>query len=356
MKKVNNGIIKLEKNVRGDIMKKILFIVFLMVCVFLVGCSTNNAYDFVFSEITGGGYAVEEYKGSDTNVIIPAIYNSQKVTFIDDEAFQGRADITCITIPDSVTSIGRFAFSGCSSLTNITIPDSVSIIGDSAFSGCTSLTYNEFDNGLYLGNEKNPYLVLDKVENINISTVTINNRTRLIMGAFGNCTSLTSITIPDSVISIGAGAFNNCYNLISINIPDSVTSIGVDAFNGFSILTNITIPDSVISISNGTFYDCSILTRITIPDKVTSIGLYAFFGCSSLTSITIPDSVTSIGGAAFTFCSSLTSIIIPNSVTSIGEYAFNHCTSLTIYCKASSQPSGWDPNWNSSNRPVVWGY
>jgi hypothetical protein len=66
--------------------------------------------------------------------------------------------------------------------------------------------------------------------------------------------------------------------------------------------------------------------------------------------------VTSIGYAAFAYCSSLTSIVIPESVTSIGNWAFEYCESLTIYCEAESQPSGWNSNWNSSNRPVVCGY
>jgi uncharacterized repeat protein (TIGR02543 family) len=72
--------------------------------------------------------------------------------------------------------------------------------------------------------------------------------------------------------------------------------------------------------------------------------------------VTIPDSVTSIGNSAFRGCISLTSVTIENSVTSIGSSAFYGCSSLTIYCEAASKPSGWNSSWNSSNRPVVWGY
>ena len=147
-------------------------------------------------------------------------------------------------------------------------------------------------------------------------------------GAFGECTGLTSITIPNSVTSIGRGAFGRCTGLTSITIPDSVTSIGDEAFWDCTSLTSITIPNSVTSIGNDAFFSCSRLTRITIPNSVTSIGNGAFWGCTGLTSITIPNSVTSIGNGAFANCTSLRSITISNSVTSIGGSAFNGCTGL----------------------------
>ena len=147
--------------------------------------------------------------------------------------------------------------------------------------------------------------------------------------AFYYCKRLTNITIPDSVTSIGDGAFSYCTSLTSITIPSSVTSIGESAFRNCTSLTSITIPSSVTSIGNFAFYYCKSLTNITIPDSVTSIGNFAFSDCRSLTSITIPDSVTSIENSAFSNCSSLTSITIPNSVTSIGTYAFDGCRSLT---------------------------
>ena len=117
--------------------------------------------------------------------------------------------------------------------------------------------------------------------------------------------------------------------ITSITIPNSVTSIGDFAFEDCSSLTSITIPNSVTSIGDYAFYNCLSLTSIEIPNSVTSIGAYAFWGCSSLTSITIPNSVTSIGDCAFCGWSALTSITIPNSVTSIGDNAFEGCSSLT---------------------------
>ena len=138
-----------------------------------------------------------------------------------------------------------------------------------------------------------------------------------------------STVIPNSVTSIGKHAFSSCKAWTSITIPNSVTSIGDWTFSGCSGLTSITILNSVTRIGSGAFAYCKGLTSITIPNSVTSIGYNTFAYCSGLTSITIPNSVTSIGCGAFKHCSSLASIIIPNSVTSIGMWAFEGCKGLT---------------------------
>ena len=149
--------------------------------------------------------------------------------------------------------------------------------------------------------------------------------------AFRECSSLTSVTIPDGVTTIGYYAFLDCRSLTSITIPDSVTTIGERAFARCESLTSVTIGDSVITIGVSAFDGCSSLTSITIPDSVTTIGEGAFQFCSSLTSVTIPDSVTTIGKGAFSYCYSLTSITIPDSVTTIGYWAFGNCTSLSKF-------------------------
>ena len=337
---------------------------------------------------------------------------------IEESVFYNCTSLTSITIPNSVTSIGGSAFYNCTSLIGVTLENSVTSIGDGAFSGCNSLVYNEYDNGYYLGNENNPYLVLVEAKDTSITSCTIHENTRFIhSSAFSGCTSLTSVTIGNGVTSIGYAAFYKCTSLTSITIPNSVTSIGSSAFSRCDSLTSVTIPDSVTSIGDYAFSNCDSLkyneydngyylgneenpylvlvkakdtsitscnihsntrfilsdafsncisltsitvdennttyksidgvlyskdgvtlilyprdktdTSFTIPDNVTSIGEDAFFGCTSLTSITIPNSVTSIGDSAFSWCYSLTSITIPNSVTSIGYSAFYGCDSLT---------------------------
>jgi uncharacterized repeat protein (TIGR02543 family) len=205
--------------------------------------------------------------------------------------------------------------------------------------------------------ERAPYK--SKVVSITLpnSLVTIGNY------LFYGFSGLTSLTIPDSVDSIANDVFNGCTSLTSVTIGSGVTSIGNEAFNGCSSLTSVTIPDSVTSIGTNAFYRCSSLTSVTIGSGITSIGNSGLLSSSVLTSITvdngnanyksidgvlfnkagntllqypagrtgaytIPNGVTSIT-SAFAGCSGLTSLTIPNSVTSIDTRAFNGCTGLT---------------------------
>jgi len=141
------------------------------------------------------------------------------------------------------------------------------------------------------------------------------------------------------VTEIGVGAFDDCTHLTSVTIPSSVTSIRYTAFRNCTGLTSVTIPASVTFISQYAFWDCTSLTSVTIPSSVTEIGWGAFERCKSLTGVTISEGVTTIGSGMFGYCENLTSVAIPASVTEVGNWLFQHCTSLTnVTFAAGSQP------------------
>ncbi len=276
-------------------------------------------------------------------------------------------NITSVSLPMTMKDVAGYAFLGCSSLTNVYIKDAV-IFGTSAFLG-TAVQYNVYDNASYLGSKTNPYLVLMSVKDSSITSCIIHSECEVIGDSAFRGSSLTGIVIPAKVRKIVGGSvtgaftdlttlksviiakgayreiddylFYNCSALTSITIPDSVTSIGSSVFSGCTGLTSITNPDSVTSIGTYAFYGCTGLTSITIPNSVVSIEFGVFKSCTSLTSISIPDSVTSIGDDAFYGCAGFTSITIPDSVTSIGNTAFQNCTKLaTVNVKATKVPTG----------------
>ena len=318
---------------------------------------------------------------------------------LSDYAFYNCVHLTSVVIPDSVTSMGVFAFFHCISLKAACFKGDAPDIGDEET--FVFLTYDEEGNpyddipGLTIYyiegkagwpwnrptatwdgvNVPEPFVdeVTYPVEGGNLyfrkSTgeiygcdASVTNAvipaeihgvavTSIGDSAFGHCTGLTSITIPDSVTSIGNGAFSSCTGLSSIIV--SVGNEVYDSRNNCDAIIetatntliagckNTTIPDSVTSIGAEAFGNCNRLASITIPDSVTSIGTRAFGNCTGLTSITIPDSVTSIGDSAFAYCTGLTSITIPDSVTSIGDCAFYDCTGLTsVYYTGSKEQ--WD--------------
>jgi len=300
-----------------------------------------------------------------TSVKIP-----NSVTSIGDSAFAFCSGLTSATIGTNVNNIAAFAFVGCNGLTSVMIPNSITNMGEYAFSDCSGLHQAYFqgnaptvnggeagstDSTIFSGESGMAYYLpgttgwgstfggwptaaLNPAADFTYIT---NNGTITITGYIG---SGGNVVIPGTingylVTSIDTGAFYNITTITNVTIPNSVTSIGLEAFFTCSSLKSVTIPDSVASIGDDAFGGCSGLTSVTLGNSVTSIGNGAFDYCLGLTSVTIPNSVTSIGNAAFDYCSGLTSVTIPNSVTSIGDAPFGGCSSLTNIAVDAANPN-----------------
>lgn len=209
--------------------------------------------DYV-DEISGGGQAEQELKDLIEGDIVTL--NIPNGTTKIKEYFQYKnLSLTTLTIPNSVTLIDDYTFMNCSSLTNVTIGNGVNEVKMNAFWACSSLPKE--DNISYAGD-------CAVIVNGNQTSYAIKDGTRLLKdGLFYYNSTITSITLPNSLIIIPLNAFGGCSSLTSINIPNSVTTIGQSAFLKCSI-TSVTIPNTVTTIGQSAFQNCSSLTSITI--------------------------------------------------------------------------------------------
>lgn len=390
---------------------------------------------------TIGNGAFYECRDLERIALPSALQTLSSVTFYNCTA------LSEVTFPASLKTIESSAFSGCRNLSEVNLPASLTAIQSSVFHLCINLKTVSYDGSLeqwsritadndVLGYScpslvmsdytaqfilvKNAFLdpppktvTITKytgTESTVILPSTINSWpvTKIGEDALKDNTTITSVTIPDSVTEIGANAFAGCTNLTSVTyggdwsnltiqsgnpavedaaneqlfdfkfilnntavtvtrykgtaadvtIPSRykgkpVTVIDPVAFYNNSAVTSVTIPDSVTAIPDYAFGYCSQLTNISIPNSVTFIGFSAFNSCTSLKSITLPSSLSTIQSYAFYNCENLKTIRIPVSVTSIGNYAFDVCPSLMTVTYPGSKTQ-WDDNiTKGSNNDVL---
>ncbi|MDF7801239.1 leucine-rich repeat domain-containing protein [Pontiellaceae bacterium B1224] len=339
------------------------------------------------------------------------------MTYVPYRGFWGCASLTNVTFGASIASIEPFAFSWCTSLPEVSVPEGVHSITwafsdcisleraslpasftncpfeSFVFMGCSSLTsivvaagnpiYKDID-GVWFNKEGDDLLMYPEGR---AGAYTIPAGTRYTSSSFGNCTGLTAVNIPDTMLYMGVSLFNGCTNLSSITVaadsqvfqslngvlyddtlaellkypagktaksfsvhghittlrqssfsgaahlesihlPETLVEIGSYTFRGCANLRSLTIPDSVPSIPSHAFTDCVALTNIALPDGITIIENSTFENCASLTSIQLSTNLTSISKSAFQGCSALTKVTIPDSVVELGDHAFSDCDSL----------------------------
>ncbi len=303
------------------------------------------------------------------------------ITSIADEAFSYNDAITEVIIPNTVTYIGNCSFYGCENLKKISISESVTSIGELAFSGTKWMKDKRRNNPFVIINHilvdgvtcKGEVTIPKQVNRINEYAFCEWKHDHSDLSEFES-SSMTKLTIPDSVTSIGASAFEDCSYLISVSMPNTIKKIENDTFSNCESLNSINLPKSLVDIGAHAFDYCISLKKINIPASIESIGAAAFINCHSLNDINlpnksieieiaafddtlwlkkktkenplvihhgalidgkacsgdviIPDGVTCICGGAFSG-SNLTSITLPDSITDIGTNVFFNCASLT---------------------------
>lgn len=238
---------------------------------------------------------ITKYTGTESTVILPSTISSWPVTKVGEDALKDNTTITSVTIPDSVTEIGANAFADCTNLTSVNYAGDWSNLTIQSGNPAVQDAANEqlFDFEFTPDNTA----VIVKKYNGTAADVTIPSHYKgkpvtMIDHAAFHDSSVTSVTIPDSVTSIPDDAFAFCSQLTNISIPNSVTFIGFSAFNSCTSLKSITLPSSLSTIQSSAFYNCGNLETIRIPVSVTFIGNYAFAGCPSSMTVTYPGSKT----------------------------------------------------------------
>jgi len=257
------------------------------------------------------------------------------------------AQITALSIPESVTTIGGFAFYNCSGLTSVVIPDHVTYIGYSAFCNCNNLTEVTLGKSVETIDAYGLW-------NSPIRTLTWNARNVKVDGtgeyydqydynhsidipAIIDYSRVTQLTIGNEVESLPNYFAYRC-QLATVELPATVTAIGNYAFAQSGSLTSINLPAGLTSIGNHAFERCGSLTSAPLPASLMTIGDYAFMGCSGLTGIDLPATLTTVGAGAFTYCDGFTRLTVPASVTKFGQRAFTCCSGLESIVVDSANP------------------
>jgi hypothetical protein len=146
--------------------------------------------------------------------------------------------------------------------------------------------------------------------------------------AFAECSSLETVELPRSLISIGTAAFLECTALREITLPEGLATLGDSAFSTCTALTRVVLPTTLKAIPQWCFYNCAALEELTFAEGLTEIGYSAFYGCTSMTTVTLPATLRILSKGAFAACDHLLSVTCPEGLTTVQSLAFDQCHSL----------------------------
>lgn len=278
----------------------------------------ENAGDFSYAILEDGTAQITGYAGADTVVEIPSEIDGYTVTCIKSvtgSTFPGKT----VILPATVTAVGESnlpAFYSCATLENFVVAED-----NPAFCAVDGVLFNKDMTKIVCypsGNLRTSYTVPQGVTTVG-------------EGSFWFSENLTSLILPDTLVTIEADGIRGCSGLTQIQLPQGLKTIDTGAFNTCKKLKSIEIPEGVTEISFGAFWACYALQRVSLPDSIVSIGNYAFAACYPLTEINFPEGLQSIGGMVFALCSALKSVTLPASLTSIHSKAFTDSGVTIIY-------------------------
>ena len=296
---------------------------------------------FTYSLDDDGNATITGYTGNVSALVIPEEIDGHKVIALGDNAFKGKKLLEYVEIANTVTYIGSQCFESDKELVNVKLSSNIKRMESGAFGNCTSLTEitipksleeagREYGFGMY---DYGPFCGCTNLKTVKLEK----GLTQIAGNLFMRCYGLEDIDIPDTVTTIGENAFKLCTSIKSVTIPDTVTYIGSQCFESDKELVNVKLSSNIKRMESGAFGNCTSLTEITIPKSLEEagreygFGMYdygPFCGCTNLKTVKLEKGLTQIAGNLFMRCYGLENIDIPDTVTTIGENAFKLCTSL----------------------------
>ena len=304
--------------------------------------------------------------------VLTSVFCSDSLAYIDAGTFKGCTSLKKVTLPGNLDRIGLSAFRDCKELSSIALSEHIKVIEHAAFEGCEKLDYIyipasvekigvggdgtlAFDEATTLiGPENSCAEKYAKQYNLQYNVpISQEDNFQVRINADGNAVitkylgSEAVCNVPEimagrKVVAIGANAFGNCTDLRYVLLPDTIKTIENYAFSDCASLVAVSLPKSLISIGNCSFVNCTALTNLSFPDTLTEIGSLAFGSCSSLQHVILPKGIKEIAESAFAGCANLVSVTCQDSLTIIGYKAFDGCVSLkNLTLSKNLEEIGW---------------